>query len=118
MLTECVLGCKPGWPPASEMRVAAAGLPSFNKLSVQVSEQGMRQSPREQWCLLVAWCLGPNHLIWAILKAMGDQSAREHACKLLAVNRLRQKGRKFKASLSYIARPLFNNSNNDSIIEN
>lgn len=49
---------------------------------------------------------------------MGDQSARDHACKLLAVNRLRQKGRKFKASLSYIARPLFNNSNNDSIIEN
>lgn len=97
------------------MHVAAAGLPSFNKLSVQVNERGMRQSPREQWCLLAAWCLGPNHLFWATLKAMGDQSAMKHACKLLAANRLRQKDRKFKASLSYIARSLFNNSNNNSI---
>lgn len=77
----------------------------------------MRQSPREQWCLLVAWCLGPNHLFWATLKDMGDQSAMKHACKLLAANRLRQKDRKFEASLSYIARSLFNNSNNNSIRE-
>lgn len=48
---------------------------------------------------------------------MGDQSAMKHACKLLAANRLRQKDRKFKASLSYIARSLFNNSNNNSIRE-